>query len=164
MCKQKQLFSKDYTLTDDSVLNQLVLNSSMTKKKKTGSKKTTTKQLVSKRTAKKTVKKATKKITNKPTKQAVTKSKHLVCATDDKCFWVNGGPILRDLVELEQAFDEMNEQMFSHHVAKNRNDFADWVESVLKDAETAAALRKAKKPNTARKVVIRQLKFYKLPS
>lgn len=122
-------------------------------------KKTTTRKRAVKATSKKKVstkkRSHTKKVSNK---------KKLICATGTNCFWVNNGPILRDLVELERALDTMTEKIFSHHVSGSRNDFADWVEHVLKDQETAAALRRSKKPKTARTVVVRQLKLYTLPN
>jgi hypothetical protein len=129
-------------------------------------KKAVTKKKVAKKTTKKSTNKTTKKVYSKKTTKKSsekTSSKKLVCAKEDSCFWVNNGPILRDLVELEQAFGNMSEKMFSHHVSGKRNDFADWVEVVLKDKDTAKALRKSKKPKTARSVVVRQLKLYQLP-
>lgn len=54
----------------------------------------------------------------------------------------------------------MQAEVFSHHVTKERNDFAEWVEHVLADAACAAALRKAKKPAAAKTIVIRFVKKY----
>lgn len=103
------------------------------------------------------------------TKKAVTQkkppvAKKIVTAKGPTCFWVHEGPILKDLLELEAALKSMSELMYKHHVTKDRNDFADWVDAVLKDAETAALLRKAKKPETAHKAVVRQLKLYIVPA
>lgn len=123
------------------------------------------KQTVKKAVAKKAApKKSTSKKT--PTSAAKKKSKtekKLVAAKGQQCFWVNEGPILKDLIELQTALETMSDAIFAHHVTRERNDFAEWVEYVLKDAETAAALRKSKKPVTAHKVIVRQLKLYKLP-
>lgn len=125
-------------------------------------KKTTTKKAVVKKTNKKSVsKKLVKKVAKKATIKKTSGAKKLVLATGADCFWVHNGPILKDMVELEKALGDMTEKMFAHHVAGKRNDFADWVEYVLKDVETATAIRKTKKPNTAHTVVKRQLKLYK---
>lgn len=124
----------------------------------------TTKKSTVTTTASKTTNKSTAKKTapQKATKAATGEARALVCAKGSDCFWVHDGPILKDLVELAEALADMPEQMFAHHVGGARHDFAQWVEHVLKDAETAAALRKAKKPATAHKVVVRQLNLYNL--
>ena len=156
--KLKQPYFNNQNQADqETVLNHNVLSSSMTTKK------TTTKKKVAKKTTKKSnSKKTTKKAASKKVAKK-TNGRKLVLAKGSGCFWVNNGPILRDLVELEKAFSEMTDKMFAHHVSGKRNDFADWVEVVLKDKETALALRKSKKPKTARTVVVRQLKLYQLP-
>lgn len=138
----------------------------MSSTKKTATK-TTTKKVAKKAAVKKVAQKTTKKA---PAKKAAAKKtvkkatgKKLIVAKGPQCFWVNEGPILKNLLELEAALEAMSEEMFAHHVGGGRNDFADWVEYTLKDVDTAIALRKSKKPAAARKVVIKQLKLYKLP-
>ena len=122
------------------------------------------------------VKKVTKKTAPKKAPRAVKKTsagkatatrgkkevKVLACASDDKCFWTTDGQILKNLDELQMAFGTMGDEVFLHHVTKEKNDFADWVEHVLADAECASALRKSKKPASARTVVIKHLRQYSL--
>lgn len=84
----------------------------------------------------------------------------LVCAPEEKCFWTTDGQILKNLDELQLAFGTMGDEVFLHHVTKEKNDFADWVEQVLADSACAAALRKSKKPDAARTVVIKHLRTY----
>ena len=122
---------------------------------------TSTKKAVAK-SATKVASKTTKKVVKKTTaSKAGTKSmRALVCAPDDKCFWTTDGQILQNLEELKFAFGTMDDSVFLHHVTKEKNDFADWVEHVLGDAVCAAALRKAKKAKTAETVVIKSLRNY----
>jgi hypothetical protein len=120
--------------------------------------------------AKKVVAKAsTKKASTKkaPAKKVVTKKavrkKHvraLVCAPGEQCFWTSDGNVLQDLDQLQMAFGTMADEVFLHHVTKEKNDFADWVESVLEDTECAKALRQAKKASSARTAVVRCLRVY----
>lgn len=122
-----------------------------------------------KKAAKKKAAKATKKTTRKTTKKtAAPKAKQsskkivraLVCAEGEECFWTTDGKVLENLNELALAFGSMDEEVFLHHVTKDKNDFADWVEHVLQDAACATALRRARKPKTARSVVVRYLRSY----
>lgn len=84
-----------------------------------------------------------------------------VDAPPDKCFWVNHGPVLRNLAELRDALaHHISDAQFAHHVDTGRNDFADWVEAVLQDAACAAALRRAKTPRAALRAVESSLTAY----
>lgn len=109
-----------------------------------------------------TSKKTTTKTKNTKSTSAKAKGKVLVCANDNECFWTNDGKILKDLNELSNALKNMSDAVFAYHVTKEKNDFAEWVDSVLRDAACAADLRKSKKPGTARTVVVRHLRTYKL--
>ena len=69
----------------------------------------------------------------------------LADAPPEQCFWVNHGPVLKNLGELRDALaHHISEAQFAHHVGAGRNDFADWVGAVLEDAACAKALRRAK--------------------
>lgn len=106
-------------------------------------------------------KKTTKKSAKKATKRSSKKKKVMVCADGTHCFWVHNGPVLKDIEELHHALKEMSDDMFSYHVGKGRNDFADWVEHVLDDKTLATSLRKARKVSTSARAVAKGLKEYK---
>jgi hypothetical protein len=84
----------------------------------------------------------------------------LVCAEGEQCFWTTDGNIIGNLVELRDRLNEMADEVFAHHVTKERNDFANWINDVLNDAELAQAIRKAKKAQTARLAIVRSLREY----
>lgn len=117
-------------------------------------------KIVKKAPAKKTTSK--KPAAKKSSPKTTAKGKVLVCAKGKECFWTNDGQVLKDLLELRDALKKMTDKVYTHHVTKEKNDFADWVEAVLKDVDCATALRKSKKPNTARTVVVRHLRTYHL--
>ena len=130
----------------------------MSTKKRT-SKTTTTKSAKKKVASKKSAPKMSKSSARKATDKS---KKNLVQAQTNTAFWVHNGSILSNLLELKDALEAMEDAVFSYHVTKDKNDFADWVESVLRDPDCAAALRKSKKPHTARTVVVRHLKIYRV--
>ena len=114
-------------------------------------KKTTTKKVTLKKVAlKKSV-----------TKKEIKKEKHiLICAQGEQCFWTTDGTVIANLVELEDALSCMADEVFSHHVHAERNDFANWIADILQDGELAESLRIAKKPSTAHTIIVRRLKQY----
>jgi hypothetical protein len=84
----------------------------------------------------------------------------MVCAIDGECFWSRDGQILSNLADLSFAIGSMDDSIFLHHVSKERNDFADWVEHVLQDRECAEALRRSSKKTQAQKIVDLHLSKY----
>lgn len=129
-----------------------------TKTKKTTS--TTSRKKTATKATKKTVKKTAKKSAKKTTMKGQPTVRALVCASGEECFWTTDGQVLENLDELALAFGSMEDEVFLHHVTKEKNDFADWVEQVLEDTLCAADLRKVRKPKSARTVVVRHLKTY----
>lgn len=122
---------------------------------------TVKKVVVKKVVAKKIVKKVLSPGKKTPAKKADTK-KTLVYADNDHSFWVKNGQVLNSLIALQEALTSMESAVFSHHVGSKKNDFADWVDSVLCDEICAADLRKTKTPTSARTAVVKHLKSYKL--
>lgn len=133
-------------------------------------KKAPAKKAVVKKVVKKPIKKvAPKRVAKKTSKKALAKKttmkKHvraLVCAPGKQCFWTSDGQVLEDLNQLQMAFGTMGDEVFLHHVTKEKNDFADWIEHVLDDVECAKSLRKAKKTSAARTVIVRCLRSYNI--
>jgi len=138
-------------------------------------KKKTTKKATKKATKKKVTKKATKKVTKKVVKKKVsicdsvkkvfsknkTKKLSIIQADGEQCFWATDGVVISNLKELEEALATMSPEVFNYHVDKERNDFAEWVEYVLKDKDLAKSLRKSKNPKAAHTAIVKRLKAYK---
>jgi formyltetrahydrofolate synthetase len=120
--------------------------------KKVAPKKVTPKKEVAKKVV---AKKVLKKV-------SVTEKKPLVVASNKQSFWLVDGQILNSLVALETVLAEMEKSIFEHHVAKDKNDFAVWVEVVLEDKDCAALLKKAKTPKAAKTAVSKSLNSYKI--
>lgn len=111
---------------------------------------------------------AVKKKKNSSKKAATTKTsakksapKKMVVAGGEHCFWVNNGPVLRSLKDLEMALPKMNDAQWGYHVNGTRNDFASWVEFVLLDSICAKDLKGCKTRSAARTCVARAVKKYR---
>lgn len=123
--------------------------------------KKTTKKSAKKKVAKKAAKKTTKKATKKTSRKKSTK-KELVYSPDHMSFWVSDGQILNSLLALRDALDAMHADVYKYHTGGLSNDFAKWVEMVLRDQACAKDLRKAKTKRSAKTVVVKHLKHYTL--
>ncbi|HET8574991.1 MAG TPA: hypothetical protein VFM02_02335 [Candidatus Paceibacterota bacterium] len=84
----------------------------------------------------------------------------LVYAADDAAFWVNDGPILKNLRDLHDALGAISDDQYAYHAEGESNDFAKWVEEVLCDGDCAQALAEAKTRDHAQKAVAARLRIY----
>ena len=80
---------------------------------------------------------------------------------EDKKFWINNGPALSSLAELAEAFPKLNQEAFSHHVNKEKNDFSNWIKEVIGDAKLAEEISKAKTKHSALKKLKERLNSLK---
>jgi hypothetical protein len=124
--------------------------------KKAVPKKVAVKKVIKKASVKKT---AVKKSSTK-SKGTKTVNKELVYSDENTSFWLTDGQILNSLLALRDAFDVMNDEVFSYHVREDSNDFANWVGAVLCDENCARDLAKTNSPKSAKTVVVKHLKFY----
>lgn len=88
------------------------------------------------------------------------KIKELINADEQSSFWVNNGPILRNLKDLKDALLNMNKETFGYHVNKEKNDFAVWVKDALKNNALAKKLSKTKTVENMIEAISNVLKKY----
>lgn len=79
--------------------------------------------------------------------------KILVNAEPEKCFWACDGQIFKNVKELAEGLKKMNDEVFKHHVTKEKNDFAKWVKDVFKEEKLALDLSSAKTAKAAAKKI-----------
>jgi len=75
----------------------------------------------------------------------------------EKCFWVNNGPVLKNMEELANVFAAMSDEAFQHHVNKEKNDFSVWVNEVIGDQKLANELLSSRNKASALKKVKNRL-------
>jgi hypothetical protein len=91
-----------------------------------------------------------------------TKKSLILADTEpEKSFWLSDGRTLKNLKELKDALDTMDEEVWNFHVSAEKNDFANWVEGVFGDKQLGISLRKVKSPRTAAKRVASKLEVSK---
>ena len=76
-----------------------------------------------------------------------------------KCFWVNNGPVIRNLHELERAIEHMSDETFRYHINKEKNDFANWIRDVLIDDKLADNTQKTESKDKILKKIRARIKF-----
>ena len=87
--------------------------------------------------------------------------KYLCDISPEQCFWVNNGPILKNLEELANALPNMSEEAFHHHVNSEKNDFSSWINGTIGDQKLANDLLSSKSRDSAFKKVRNRLNSLK---
>lgn len=59
----------------------------------------------------------------------------------EKAFYVNNGPVLFSLADLNSALQKMSKETFAYHANEEKNDFANWIETTLGDETLAKSIR-----------------------
>ncbi len=78
-------------------------------------------------------------------------------------FYTKDGAVVKSLVELARTIELMDEQTFKHHVADSRNDFASWINDIVKDKNLASEIKNMKsKEAIIRKIEERVLQLRRL--
>lgn len=79
----------------------------------------------------------------------------------EQCFWINNGPLLKNLEELANALVEISDEAYAYHVNKEKNDFSAWVKDVIGDKKLANELLSSKNRASALKKVKNKLSSLK---
>ncbi len=74
------------------------------------------------------------------------------------CFWINNGPVVKNIQELPKVLKNMDKDTFSHHVNKEKNDFAKWIDEVIGDIVLAKSLKRVKRKDTYLRKIETRLK------
>ncbi len=79
----------------------------------------------------KVVEKVVEKLVEKP-RPSIAQDAH-----PDKVFVLVNGQVLKNVKELADVLDKLEDVVFNHHVTNNRNDFANWLRDVFKEIDLA---------------------------
>ncbi|MBN2142732.1 hypothetical protein JW711_05385 [Candidatus Woesearchaeota archaeon] len=87
-----------------------------------------------------------KKPRGRPRKHPVSKDNHPLKkdAPQANYFVLCNGQPVKNVKELADIMDGLEDHVFSHHVRPEHNDFAAWVKDIIKDVELAEKLAQAK--------------------
>ena len=78
-------------------------------------------------------------------------------APEENHFILATGGIIKDLKELAEALEGMNEETFRFHANESKNDFASWTKDIFKEEELAEKLLKANSKSEAHVAVLKHL-------
>ena len=73
-------------------------------------------------------------------------------------FWLADGKAIKNLHELRNALQQMDDAVFGHHVNEERHDFHNWVKDVHQDEKLAEAMLQQKNRKGVLYEVVRRIK------
>jgi len=133
-------------------MKQLISRLKLITGKSTNNNSQKSKNAVRKSSSRKNYKAPSKKAKFKSNIESYPKKSWLNVPPENK-FYVNNGQVLSNLMELPTAINEMDQETFNHHVTKDNNDFANWVDHVVGEQKLAADLRRLKSQNSMVKAI-----------
>ena len=88
-------------------------------------------------------------------------ARYLCDAAPEQCFWVNNGPILKNMEELASAIESISDDAYHYHANNDKNDFSKWVSEIIGDQKLANDLLSSKNRESAVKKVKARLNSLK---
>ena len=111
-----------------------------------------------KKTTKKTTKKSTKKTAKKTTNKKTKKPKKILQdAPETQYFLFCDGHPVKNVKELAEKLEHIEEEVFNHHVTENRNDFVNWVKDVFEEIELAEEISGLKNKDHVRLAIYKHI-------
>lgn len=121
-------------------------------KKTAAPKKKSAPKKAAKKTAKKATKKSSKKVSKEAVKKAVKKNVH-----PDKMFIMVNGHKLKNVKELADVMEKIEDHVFNHHVTEDKNDFAQWLHDVFEEIDLAKEVAGCKEKKHIQLVLYRHI-------
>ena len=88
-------------------------------------------------------------------------SERLADVSPEKQFWCSDGRVLKNLLELAAALEEISDESFHHHSSEGKSDFSNWVRDVIGDDKLSRDLQKSKSRAQAAKAVADRVTWLK---
>ena len=75
----------------------------------------------------------------------------------EQYFYLCDGRVLKDLIELSECLETMNNDVFYYHVNDSKNDFANWIRGVFERQELADEIMSIREPRQFQVVILKHL-------
>jgi len=96
------------------------------------------------------------KVVKKPSKKAV-KTKLKKKLSEDHYFVLLGGHKIKNVKDLADALEMIDENHFKHHVNDKKNDFANWIRDVFEEFDLAEKVKTAKNKDHTRLIIYKHI-------
>lgn len=73
--------------------------------------------------------------------------------SDDTAFWVANGPVFRNLEDMANGLQTLDDAQFAFHVNNDKNDFYNWINDIIGDKNLCVAIKDTKAKEAMQKKV-----------
>lgn len=88
-------------------------------------------------------------------------ARYLCDTLPEKCFWINNGPILKNMEGLNNALENMSDDAYAYHANQDKNDFSKWISEIIGDQKLANDLLSSRNRKSASRKVTARLNSLK---
>jgi hypothetical protein len=75
----------------------------------------------------------------------------------EQVFWLHDGKSIKNIAELARELKQMNAELFLYHVNDAKNDFANWIQYCIKDAQLGTLVRTTKNQQRMAAIIERRI-------
>lgn len=99
----------------------------------------------------------TKKRKKKSTSKTARKKRLKKKLPEDHYFVMVTGQKVKNIKELADILEDIDEDLFKHHVNDEKNDFSNWIEDIFEEQDLANELKKHKSKDKTRFVIYKHI-------
>ena len=92
-----------------------------------------------------------------PKAKKIPKKKLKKSVKPENYFYTVDGRVIKNLFQLAKEMETMANEVFSHHVNNEKNDFSNWVRDIFEQPRLAKEIQDTKDPQTAHTVILKYL-------
>jgi len=99
----------------------------------------------------------TKNSTKSKSSKTKIKAKLKKKINDEHCFIMITGHKIKNVKELAEILENVDDEHFNHHVTEDKNDFSNWVRDIFEEHTLADQLKKAKNKEQTRIIIYKHI-------
>ena len=97
----------------------------------------------------------------KPKKEAIAKKivqkKAKEHIKPENYFYLRDGRVLKDMIDLTECLETINNDIFCHHVNDSKNDFSNWIRDIFEKKDLAEEIMQIREPRQIQVIILKHL-------
>ncbi len=101
-------------------------------------------------------KKDTKK-KGRPKKESSQKKVVKKVINPENYFFMHDGRVLKEIIELAEILETIDNEVFYHHVNESKNDFSNWIRDIFENHELSQEIFAVREPRQMQVIILKHL-------
>jgi hypothetical protein len=93
----------------------------------------------------------------RPKKESALKKPFKKSINPEHYFFLRDGRVLKDVIELADTLENINNDIFYHHVNNEKNDFSNWIKDIFENKELSEEIFTIREPRQMQVIILKHL-------